>query len=285
MDWEVINGIKNMVNSAVSNVKWYQPEETPRLVFAVASYSLPPTATAISQLQLTFEELIAPLTKARADITLHAALCKVGTDHWHRFEPNTLSWERMVDDFPVQMTILLDSELNRDRHRPPDVAILATNIREDPAQAHTIEAHISIDDLLNGCASPDYQAKLVDRVIQLYRAFNSVNGFITIDSNMTASCVGLITPYERAMWIPYHRAAPTFREKLRGYFWGNFLSRQHVDLLSGDSALRTAPVELVEEIADGSYYLQLSKDIHAVDNAQLQKLGAFLRPVLPQKRG
>lgn len=111
-------------------------------------------------------------------------------------------------------------------------------------------------------------------------------GNITFDW-VYASDGGGWPPYERWLRVTHPLAAVDFQTKerlfyrrTRGYYWGNFLNFNHVDILGGEQALSRAPVALVERLENG-WYLQLTDDINDIDRGRLHELRDFLAPVLP----
>ena len=111
-------------------------------------------------------------------------------------------------------------------------------------------------------------------------ALHAVTGYITLDH------AGVNSPYEDSIGLAYTRAAREFRKKLRGYYWGNFLSQEHILELGGvDRIKQDAPCHKVEELSSGEgniIYLQLTPDIEDFSDAALRALKNYLKPLLPK---
>jgi hypothetical protein len=104
-------------------------------------------------------------------------------------------------------------------------------------------------------------------------------GYITVDY------AGLESPYELSISRTSFWGLKECAEFVRGYYWGNFLSAQHIERLGGlDRIQREAPRVLVEALENEPLlvYLQLTEDLDSFDDAELRRLRDFLLPLLPQ---
>jgi hypothetical protein len=107
-------------------------------------------------------------------------------------------------------------------------------------------------------------------------------GYISHDKGADPS------PYERAIGISERMVLPQARTKLRGYYWGNVLSAEHLRILGGfDSVRQDAPCALVDDLSAGRgerAYLQLTSNFDEVSKQQLRDLRDYLLPLLPVGR-
>jgi hypothetical protein len=103
----------------------------------------------------------------------------------------------------------------------------------------------------------------------------AVSGSITYDYGSSAR-----SPYES--WIGQFSVDQDLQRQVRGYYWGNFLNARHVDMLGGAKVVKSAPVQIIEEVADG-YYLQINDDIGKLRRSDVLKLKKFLAPIMPRR--
>ena len=151
----------------------------------------------------------------------------------------------------------------------------------DKAKAHTFGAYVRLS-----AYGQAFQREIRDGLIgfakETARWFSAAYGFISLND------VGLDeTPYEGEMERIGDEGLRECRELARGYFWGNFLSEQHIDRLGGMERIRRdAPSFLVEELSlghDALIYLQATERPDA-SNEALETLGEFLKPILPTQK-
>lgn len=127
---------------------------------------------------------------------------------------------------------------------------------------------------------PDYvQESCVEIIMKLSSNIDSVGGFITHDH---LAIITANSPHEIYAGRAYPWASREFDKYYRGYQWGNFLSKKHVEILGGiERVMIDAPVYKSIRLDDGGVFLQLTKDINIYTNEDLKKLKKFLRPILP----
>ncbi|MDS0526546.1 hypothetical protein NNC19_12715 [Clostridium sp. SHJSY1] len=119
--------------------------------------------------------------------------------------------------------------------------------------------------------------KIIEKVIS---NIDCVGGFITIDT-MSAYCS--FSAHERHMGLEYMNASENFHKYFRGYSWGNYLSKKHVELLGGiEKIKKEAPVFLVKTLSDNGVYLQLTEKADEVLDEDLRKLKRYFQPILPK---
>lgn len=129
---------------------------------------------------------------------------------------------------------------------------------------------------------PSYvQEACIEIIMKLSSKIDSVGGFITHDH---LALITADTPHEEFVGRAYPWASREFDKYYRGYQWGNFLSRKHVEMLGGiERVMIEAPVYKAVHLSDGGVFLQLTKDINSFSDEDLKKLKKFLKPILPPK--
>lgn len=147
--------------------------------------------------------------------------------------------------------------------------------------ASLIEFYVKRD-TLNDTELFNLQAFCVKALKKLDKHLNGVGGLLTID-NMN---IGSSTAHESYVGVPYSLSSRNLNKWYRGYFWGNFLSFDHVNLLGGFQLIeQKAPVYKVEKLESGGVYLQLTENIDNFSDRELKQLKQFLKPILPSKQG
>lgn len=116
---------------------------------------------------------------------------------------------------------------------------------------------------------------------RIVNKLNAVTGCISYDTNVVSPKGS--THLESHYGIhPYHY--PNFNDKLRGYFWANWLSSSHLEHLGGsDYVLNHSPgdkTEITQVNGQMGSYIQLTPDINSYKNENLSALRTFLLPVL-----
>lgn len=145
--------------------------------------------------------------------------------------------------------------------------------------ASLIEFSIN-ESLYNGEIPLYVYSKYVTMLEQLTDTIDSAGGLITLD---VMSAFSSASSHEVHMGLIYPIASRDFNKYFRGYCWGNFLSKNHVQLLGGIARIqKEAPVFLVKELNDGGAYLQLTKDVNHVSDEDLRKLKKYFEPILPK---
>lgn len=259
------------------------------MFFSVAGYTLFEARTLIPICKRIFDELIAPHRSVR-DRHVSAGWGLGSAPRTYGFPRDTVNWQKLeqkadLDFFGLQ----LREEERKFSFERPDIAVISASCGRS-ARRSTLECHLDRDMLYGERVPGAAQDTLVDIAKQAFAQLQGVTGYITLDC-VGARDGGNESPYEQTLglsapWaaVNRHTNEQLFHKRTRGYFWGNFLSQTHVDILGGEAALAQAPVMLVERVGDG-YYLQLNKDINAIDLTQLRRLKAFLEPVLPVAYG
>lgn len=155
---------------------------------------------------------------------------------------------------------------------------IVSNI-ENPKRASFIE--FSINKWMCARDNSQYVSMEFQRLIELVISnMDCVGGFITID---TMAAYESASSHERYVGLEYIFASEKFDKYFRGYSWGNYLSRKHVELLGGiEKIKKEAPVYYVKELSDKGAYLQLTEDIDNVSDEDLRKLKRYFQPILPK---
>jgi hypothetical protein len=148
-----------------------------------------------------------------------------------------------------------------------------------PEEAPLIEFFVTL--LLYKTHVPNSVSSAFVSIIEtLANSISSAGGFITIDCMRELRA---FSAHERYVGLTYMSASRQFDKYFRGYSWGNFLSKKHVELLGGINLIeKEAPVYLVKRLQDGGAFLQLTEDINNVSNDDLRKLKRFFQPILPK---
>ncbi|MDQ2088154.1 hypothetical protein RBH29_17145, partial [Herbivorax sp. ANBcel31] len=172
-----------------------------------------------------------------------------------------------------------DSELGQ---MSPEFIVL--NFITEPQklnQASLIE--FSVTTFLYDGYIPEYvKNAFINIITYLNNRIKSSGGFITVDSMPVYEA---FSAHERYIALNYLFASKQFNRYFRGYFWGNFLSATHVELLGGIQFVeKNAPVYLVKNLSDGGAFLQLTENINNVSDNDLRKLKKFFLPILPKAR-
>ncbi len=124
------------------------------------------------------------------------------------------------------------------------------------------------------------QSQWVELARTAFQKLNGVNGYITVGGG-NAWC----SPYEQSAGLAYQFHEIDFHRKLRGYYWGNLLSSEHIAQLGGMARVeQEAPCYLVENLSapEERAYLQLTADLDDVPDDALSALQKYLDPLLPK---
>jgi hypothetical protein len=117
----------------------------------------------------------------------------------------------------------------------------------------SIDARLSVE----GDQLEELQDRLVDVMKSAAVTCDGSYGHITFDRTTHA--------YEDAVGRSFVQGATECREWARGYYWGNFLSRVHIERLGGiDRVMKEAPCFVVEDLSEGRgelVYLQLTPSV------------------------
>lgn len=122
-----------------------------------------------------------------------------------------------------------------------------------------------------------YQRDLVEVITSAATTFEAATGYLTLDRDVAA--------YEQWVGRDEVTALIECRRWLRGYYWGNILSGEHIRALGGlERVLDDAPCAVKRDLTAGEnhmVYLQLTEDLDHFDDDELRALRDFLAPVLP----
>jgi len=144
-----------------------------------------------------------------------------------------------------------------------------------PGVSHRVSVAASRD-LFGAAISIEAEDRWVRVVKAATTQFEASTGYVTFD------VAGYISPFESRFHLHWPDTLREVRTYLRGYYWGNFLSADHIRALGGaERVVREAPCHLIETLAPGLMYLQLTPSVEEFDDQQLAELGEFLSPCLP----
>ncbi|MCM3626779.1 hypothetical protein M3194_05325 [Paenibacillus glycanilyticus] len=135
--------------------------------------------------------------------------------------------------------------------------------------------------LFQGNIPLEIQNQITSVFKNIVSILNAVTGSISFDTSVVAP--NSSSYLERYYDIhPYHYS--NFNDKLRGYFWANWLSSSHIEHLGGrDYVLNYSPCYKTDFITVNGQigaYIQLTSDINFYDDESLIALRMFLLPVL-----
>jgi hypothetical protein len=128
-------------------------------------------------------------------------------------------------------------------------------------------------------ASPSVQRRWVEVACAAASLTTAATGWITRD------CPGFHqSPYESGTGASVKDSVQQAREKLRGYYWGNFLSAGHIAALGGKARIeREAPCVAVVDQSTPAHellFLQLTEQVDHYGDDDLRRLRDYLRPLL-----
>jgi hypothetical protein len=158
-----------------------------------------------------------------------------------------------------------------------DVRVTLASV-EDNGAADVLAVLVSRSIL--GDEIPAHEALWVDAFRSAAARFQASTGYLTIDYPSWES------PYEQSIGRWWLDALRECRSRLRGYYWGNLLSREHIATLGGIDRIRNeAPCQVVTEIEEGLCYLQLTESVDAFSDEALVRLKDYFAPLLPPSEG
>jgi hypothetical protein len=159
-------------------------------------------------------------------------------------------------------------------------AHLGVDIRnlEFPGQASRLTVGVARKHY-GGAFTPEIQQAWVDVAKRAATMFRAAYGFITLDY-----AGGTRTPYEEWAGLGEFVGLRECGEWVRGYYWGNFVSAEHVHRLGGLRRIeKEAPCAVVEDLSQDRgelVYLQLTEDLDRFSDEDLRALKGFLTPAL-----
>jgi hypothetical protein len=219
------------------------------------------------------------------------------------YDFNTSNWNKMKESFnegKIDEFLLFHYNKNFDTMLENILANSqydSNSTLDDLPEQYTITLHIISNKKFNGmasliefqvhksCFSRDIPKCVQDKYIELIeiviKEISCVGGFITVDD---ISYRYGESPYEEYYGLSYRWNSCNFRKYFRGYFWGSFLSNDHIHILGGmDEVIKNAPVFRVKQYNDNSAFLQLTEDINRFDDNQLKELAVYLKCLLPPR--
>lgn len=260
---------------------------SPNFHFSIAAYDVWQQDDVLDLAEDAYRELIAAHI-ARPGFLAHLFWSGMAGGKHRNGVSKTLNWRlpRKLTDLEIVVAELMTPNPGAPIHWDRGTRLCATLSPFDQCDIQFYEVSLKPQVLYGGAVPADVQRAMVSHAKAAYVRLGGVVGYITLDW-VAAVDGGGWAPYERWLRISVPLAAVDFqtKEKLfyrrtRGYYWGNFLNANHVDILGGEQALSRAPVALVERLENG-WYLQLTDDINDIDRGRLHELRDFLVPVLP----
>jgi hypothetical protein len=137
------------------------------------------------------------------------------------------------------------------------------------------------EQLFNNHIPLHIQQSFIELFKEAIVAINGVSGFITCESFSAGSPAS--TAYENYYAINSQRP-PGVNQRARGYFWNNYLSKDHIEQLGGvEQVLSNAPCSVIELLStpiQQGILLQLTDDINSYSDEQLFELRKYLLNLL-----
>jgi hypothetical protein len=151
------------------------------------------------------------------------------------------------------------------------------------APAHTLR--LSVDgDIRDDWSQLEWETVIRHWLLSEAVAVSASYGYATFDYDPPSGQ----SPYEIWAGLAQAQTLGDVATQVRGYYWGNLLTRGHPAKLGGaDRTRMEAPVAIVETVELGSetgLYLQLTEHESEVTDQGLRQLRRFLSPLLPAAR-
>lgn len=171
----------------------------------------------------------------------------------------------------------------------PEVESLAPRTQArfifDPRKAKKVNFCISTR-AWNGGVPVEVQEQTVSLARDLFQAVDGACGYVDVGDH----CITLVsrTPFEHSLSMTEPNTRRLWRD-VRGVFWGNLLSTQHVQRLGGVSAIEQKAVRYSAEVLaspgregtdSAPMYLQANCDLRQVTSEDLAGLTSLLAPIL-----
>lgn len=160
-----------------------------------------------------------------------------------------------------------------------------TYLPEWPGRASLLK--VGVERPLYGEGTLDaWQEEWVALACEAFVRLKGATGYLTVDVGTWRDSD--ISPYEATASINYVKVHRELHLKVRGYYWGNLLSRGHLERLGGlETVIREAPCYLVRDLSSGEEpraYLQLTPKMEDTPLEALRALRDYLKPLLPEGR-
>lgn len=135
------------------------------------------------------------------------------------------------------------------------------------------------EDLAGAELGGDRQATLIDLLRRGASSLQADSGYLTRGESLLYR-----TPHEAALGVAAGIGVDYAAQWLRGTFWANLLTQEHVRKLGGrERVLHRAPCAIAEELDERLVYLQATGDFWGDFEEELRGLAAFFAPALITK--
>ncbi|KMQ50577.1 hypothetical protein CHISP_2570 [Chitinispirillum alkaliphilum] len=134
-------------------------------------------------------------------------------------------------------------------------------------------------DLINAFIVKKYQEMFFEGA----KRFKAITGYISLEVSRPGASPNTST-YENMLDLKYHEHSPKFDEFVRGYYWGNIISKKHIEKLGGVSSVIKYSPGIVKKLSENMFYLQLADDVFNFTYEQLRELKSFFKPVLKEEQ-
>jgi hypothetical protein len=146
---------------------------------------------------------------------------------------------------------------------------------------------VSISDRLFDHNIPeDIQDFFVELFQDTIRELNGVTGYITYE---TTSAGGQMPTIFESIYYIQTNHPPGYKKRLRGYFWSNYLTKDHIETLGGlEHVMCESPCyakEIIKSYDQTGVILQLTENINDYSDQQLLSLKNFFYPLLIKTPG
>jgi hypothetical protein len=125
------------------------------------------------------------------------------------------------------------------------------------------------------------QEAIVSITKRVFVSTNACTGYISYDNNPNSDFFS--SPYERLIRGAPGLNMPHCRSRTQGYYWGIFLTNNHLNQIGGLNRLNEIPIYYIESLHNG-YYMQLSEKMTQIPQAILQAVADLFAPILPHAK-
>ncbi len=146
---------------------------------------------------------------------------------------------------------------------------------EQPEIANVLSFNINTR-LLARKITPDLQQLITAFLHSEFIRAKATVGYITFHQY---AAISNVSPYEDYLGYTFPEVAATFRQHVRGCYWGNWLRREQIDLLGGFKRLQELRFAIARELSADYYYVQLTEDLYKLDEATIRVAHNFFSPL------
>ncbi len=241
----------------------------------------PRLANLVDSVLQTFQNII---VQNKLELVLQPSL-KVGTSNRY-WKYNDQNWNKLKEKlahgefeaFSIFNNSKVDCNATLDWEDSVPNPHFRFDIRNDRSfQIDSTVVSLSISRSLFDAITANWQAQLIEFAKKSFTLIEGVYGFL---HNSTPST--FITEYERLYQKARVTRSAILRDQVRGVFWVNLLSSNHIQALGGlNTVTNLAPCSSVIVLDNKTRMcLQLTPSIDVVGDTQLQHLSTFFSPIM-----